>query len=710
MSKYLVTGDGRRLLTGAGAPLIADAPGDAGTPIIPEAMPVSASLTASVSGIATATVAAMGLALALTASPSVAGGLSPMGVVFALQAQPSATASASADLPITVTLDAQPTATADVVPAPMPLAFDLSAQPSAVTAAAIVPAQMAVSLSLTAQPSASSQAAIVPAPMPVSWSLAGKPSAATLITPASMPVTWALAAKISVSTGAKFRDYWLSAYGTRQAVLNAIDANNRLLARNAGTLATATADALVVTNTAVTAVDNRVTAEANRTTLLRASIGQTGDNLVRTSNFTPAGGRGTWEAGTVVAGESAGKYALQITGSVYESGATLDDAGGYFLVGGGETIDGSFRARTASLSGGGSLQFGVHSINADGSGNFQPMAVKAAGGGYSTVTGRITLPATAVKARCYVFLLGVTGNAQVADLVARRLTVAEASSATAMQVLDARVTVNEAGVTQARALHGVYLDVNGHISGTQSINDGVTSEFNVLATVFRLLSPGAGSGMEVRDGYIRVWNGSAQRIIGNGFGAGGNLMDYFGPNVGVSAASKSNATMWMDTTGSAYFGGSLSAGVLKNAAQSSAISTTASVETAVFGTNGAQKSVVLSLSYVNTGYLNGNVVGAHNNVATSATVKLYRSYAGGGWTEIATLNAAGNTTAEYDFEFNRTNIVKECGGSITYTDNQAGTGTFQYRATVVAATGNWPITLVGPAAGTQRLSVVSTEQ
>ena len=168
--------------------------------------------------------------------------------------------------------------------------------------------------------------------------------------------------------------------------------------------------------------------------------------------------------------------------------------------------------------------------------------------------------------------------------------------------------------------------------------------------------------------------------------------------------------MWMDTTGSAYFGGSLSAGVLKNAAQSSAISTTASVETAVFGTNGAQKSVVLSLSYVNTGYLNGNVVGAHNNVATSATVKLYRSYAGGGWTEIATLNAAGNTTAEYDFEFNRTNIVKECGGSITYTDNQAGTGTFQYRATVVAATGNWPITLVGPAAGTQRLSVVSTEQ
>lgn len=99
------------------------------------------------------------------------------------------------------------------------------------------------------------------------------------------------------------------------------------------------------------------------------------------------------------------------------------------------------------------------------------------------------------------------------------------------------------------------------IGGMEMDNDGKTVSTRFLSSVFEVLTPNANSGIEFRSGYLRVWNGNVQRILGNGFGAAGEgLMDYFGPNVGAANASKANAVMWMDASGAFTFNGSVPGG------------------------------------------------------------------------------------------------------------------------------------------------------
>src|SRR5690606_32162288 len=113
-----------------------------------------------------------------------------------------------------------------------------------------------------------------------------------------------------------------------------------------------------------------------------------------------------------------------------------------------------------------------------------------------------------------------------------------------------------------------------------------------------------GMGMEWQDGYLRIWRGTAQLVIGHSFGSG-NLVFWYGPNVGASNCTKANGTIWFDTSGGAYFGGSLSAGVLYNSSQSSTIGSGAVAVIGPFGTNGNPKTVVSNFSYINAGPLTG---------------------------------------------------------------------------------------------------------
>lgn len=424
---------------------------------------------------------------------------------------------------------------------------------------------------------------------------------------------------LTTAAGGRWRDLWLDFYAKRQIVLNAIDANNRLLARTAGDAATATAAALVITNTNVTVLDGRITAESNRTTALTTRVSTAEGTLV-------------------------------------SQGSAINTLG----------------TRATSIEGVNTVQGNaITSLQTEVAGKASSSALSALQSTVTTQGNTITSQGTAITA--------VTAQA--------------GSTASAMTVLDAKVTVNEAGVAQAKAIYGVYLDVDGNISGTQSINDGVTSEFNVMATIFRLLSAGA-TGIEIRDGYIRAYNGVTQRIIGGaGFGASGDLMDYFGPNVGIASASKANATMWFDTSGAAYFGGSLSAGVLKNAARSTQASKTATVSTGEFSSLGGTRVVVGSFSLAHSGWVAGNVAGA----SASIVLTIRR-----GATVVATTTLSGGYTATYESEFNATRMVCNFGGSVTYTDNTGGTAV-EYSATLSGATGSWPMTLFvnNSGAGTQ---------
>ncbi len=259
---------------------------------------------------------------------------------------------------------------------------------------------------------------------------------------------------LTAKAGQKWRDLWRNVYEKRRALLNAIDANNRTLAKEAGVLAGATATALVQTNTRVDLVDGKVTAEAQRVTVLTGQVGNV---------------EGTQTAqGTAISN-------LQATQT--SQGNTLTSHSQQLI----------------------SVQSSI-----------------------TTLDGR---------------------------------TITNASATTA---LDARVTINEQGVAQAKSTWGLYLTVGNLISGVQSINNGIISEFNVAAHVFRIMSPAGADGTEYRDGYFRVWKNGFQKIIGNGFGANGDLMEWFGPNIGVGACTPANCIECKTTSGTTIIRGAVS--------------------------------------------------------------------------------------------------------------------------------------------------------
>jgi hypothetical protein len=152
-----------------------------------------------------------------------------------------------------------------------------------------------------------------------------------------------------------------------------------------------------------------------------------------------------------------------------------------------------------------------------------------------------------------------------------------------------------AGGGETLAGYSLYVTADGLTGGMVTKNDGKVVDMKILANVLQILSPNKPEGIEMRDGYIRVWKGNSQRIIGTGFG-NGDLMDYFGPNVGAGAANKMNATMWMDVSGNAYWGGSLSAGIWKNANRTSSTAANPYVEVGPFAAHGKQRVVVASFS------------------------------------------------------------------------------------------------------------------
>lgn len=266
----------------------------------------------------------------------------------------------------------------------------------------------------------------------------------------------------------------------------------------------------------------------------------------------------------------------------------------------------------------------------------------------------------------------------------------------------------------------VALDVNGNVSGTVSENDGVRSSFSVLADVFRVISSGL-TGFEIQGGYQRNYSSGAQLVMGHNFGSG-DLIFWYGPNIGAANCTKANATIWFDKSGNAYFGGSLSAGVLKNSAQTTVLTANPTITVGPFGTNGKTKVVTVGYSATSptyTQYYPGRPesAGPPPPPETSQgpkTVTLYRSYAGGASTQVASVpvsHGASVTRESYvlpdAFDPNLPgggwvqdfNLVS--GASLTYSDTLVGTGNFTY----TAAAGSPTYTMQK-----QSLSVTSVEQ
>lgn len=103
---------------------------------------------------------------------------------------------------------------------------------------------------------------------------------------------------------------------------------------------------------------------------------------------------------------------------------------------------------------------------------------------------------------------------------------------------------------RVRAIQAVATDVQGRWIGFRTENDGVRGGTEFVMDYFRLLAAdGASASMEMTGNYWRVFNANYQLVMGTGFGVSGNLMSWFGPNIGAANCSTSNCIEARTTAG-----------------------------------------------------------------------------------------------------------------------------------------------------------------
>lgn len=306
--------------------------------------------------------------------------------------------------------------------------------------------------------------------------------------------------------------------------------------------------------------------------------------------------------------------------------------------------------------------------------------------------------------------------------------------------LSASVSTLSSSLNGVSAKYGVSLNVNGHITGFVQNNNGTTGDFLILADKFAIVDPGNGTPFtpfEVSGGIVRIKeaqigsltigklssgslnadmnvgtgriifdNGVVMKVQGIGFGTNNQFIEWFGPKRAINTCSESNATYYLKTNGSAYFGGALSTGVLKNSAQTTLLAANASVVVGPFGSNGGSRIVSL-------GYTYEFHVGISDTVSYSgpptASISIERND-GGNWIQIGQTDVTGMVSGERGYgEFEPGFISISMGGSISLTDTTGGS-TVQYRGRLlsrVLPTINSDTQ--GQAYETQSVSVLSVE-
>lgn len=198
--------------------------------------------------------------------------------------------------------------------------------------------------------------------------------------------------------------------------------------------------------------------------------------------------------------------------------------------------------------------------------------------------------------------------------------------------------------------------------------------------------------------------------LADGFGPD-SLWYWYGPKIldndgepKLSDLTKLNAIEWKDTSGNAYFGGSLSAGVFKNAARSTTLNLNPEVEVGPFSTFGGSKIIVYSIIWAG----NSTEDGQCSNVQFDAdcTITIQRKIGGGAWTTLQTSHAVAEVTRNYFSEFDHCVTSERMNASFTLTDSNPSQENFSYRA-VVSNQQRWHLQQF---INTQQLSLIITEE
>lgn len=327
-----------------------------------------------------------------------------------------------------------------------------------------------------------------------------------------------------------------------------------------------------------------------------------------------------------------------------------------------------------------------------------------------------------------------TLNAAISSEASTRAS-ADSANASAISTLQSRVTTTEGDISSAAlqisahtsaiaaangtiaslaAQYMIKTDVNGRVAGFGLYNDGATSEFIVLADKFAIVDPSAPAGspvvpfvvtggvvymqnvvignaliaelnvgklvsgtlnadISVGTGKVIWSNGTYMKVTGIGFGSSGQFLEWFGPYfASFSSCTEANAIQYLKTDGSAYFGGTLHAGVFQNAGTSTQTGTDAEIVVGPFGTNGNSKTVTYSYTFSGAG------IGI-SAPTPSATLKLYRKIGTGSEVEVASQSITGSHDGGTLLDGSKRLYQQTMSGSWTFTDNNTSMDNFTYR-------------------------------
>lgn len=177
-----------------------------------------------------------------------------------------------------------------------------------------------------------------------------------------------------------------------------------------------------------------------------------------------------------------------------------------------------------------------------------------------------------------------------------------------VSTLSTAVNGNSASIEQfAQSINGllarvgVVLDVNGRVVGWELNNDGASGDFTVASDSFRVVDPDTGvpfidadaDGLRIINGRFIADNGVIMDVRGKPFGTSNQFISWSGPSRALSLCDEASALSYLKTNGDTYFGGSLSAGTISNAVQTTTIGAE-EVLLGPFATQGRPASAVVS--------------------------------------------------------------------------------------------------------------------
>ncbi len=266
---------------------------------------------------------------------------------------------------------------------------------------------------------------------------------------------------------------------------------------------------------------------------------------------------------------------------------------------------------------------------------------------------------------------------------------------------------------------------------TVTAEDGLRVNTAVIPdlTVDRLRGGTLGADIDIGAGRITARAGGFMKVQGTGFGTAGQFLEWYGPERDPNQCDEASALYYLRLDGDAYFGGTLSAGILTNRNSTSSLAADASVELGPFGTNG--NPIVVSYSYQYSRTISEDFAGTSTGLANFENRRAaFNAIDQGGGYFIGTAPAGGDATVILKKGEAQVSAFSVSGGvsrwsgvrpipaegipgsgtttttlsgGATYTDNAGGVADRTFTAALTSRSVTFPSAI-------QRITIIATEE